>query len=284
VAQQARQVSAAADNVYLPRLARIVDIRPETPTEKTFVLELDEGPPFDYQPGQFVLVSVLGAGEIPLGLASSPTRPPQLWITCRRYPEGQVTRPLHEKRVGDYIGLRGPLGNAFPLREHRGENLMIIGGGVGLPTLRSALIYALDNRSDFGELMLLYGARTPADRLYKDDLETWSTSNELRCLQTVDVGDEQWPHKVGFVTELIGECDVDPARTLVLMCGPTPMLQPAIKRLIEKGMDPERILINMEAHMKCGVGKCGHCALGDKYVCTDGPVFSYTEVQRLREP
>jgi sulfhydrogenase subunit gamma (sulfur reductase) len=281
--QQARLVSASPDNLYLPRLARIVAVRPETPTEKTFVLEL-QGPPLEFKPGQFVLISVFGAGEIPLGLASSPTDPSQLWITCRRYPEGQVTRPLHQLQTGDYVGLRGPMGNAFPLDEHKGDNLVIIGGGVGLPTLRAALLYALAHRRDFGDLYLLYGARTPADRLYKDDLEAWSQSPELHCLQTVDVGDEQWPHHVGFVTDLIAHCDFDPARTLAIMCGPTPMLRPAINGLLAKGLAPQRILINMEAHMKCGVGKCGHCALGDKYVCTDGPVFNYAQLQTLREP
>ncbi|MBC7289209.1 MAG: hypothetical protein H5T86_14455, partial [Armatimonadetes bacterium] len=159
-----------------------------------------------------------------------------------------------------------------------------IGGGVGLPTLRSALVYALHHRSDFADIYLLYGARTPADRLYKEELEQWAGSSELHCMQTVDVGDEQWPHRVGFVTELVADCDFDPQRTLVLMCGPTPMLRPAIEALRKKEVPADRILINMEAHMKCGVGKCGHCALGDKYVCTDGPVFSHADVQRLSEP
>ena len=280
-----RQISADPDNLYLPRTAVITDIHQETPTERTFVIELRDGEPFEYRPGQFVLVSVFGAGEIPLGIASSPTEPGAIWVTCRRYPEGEVTRALHDLSAGDYVGLRGPMGNAFPLHELPGADVVMLAGGVGLPTLRSALVYALDNRRDFGRLYLLYGALSPADRLYKDDLEAWTRSEDVNCLQAVDATrDQPWEHHVGFVTELVAQCEVDPERSLALMCGPAPMIRPAAAGLMEKGMPAERVLVNMEAHMKCGVGKCGHCALGDKYVCTDGPVFNWAEAQTLREP
>ena len=277
--------SASPDNLYLPRLALIREIRQETATERSFVLEPQGEEPFDYLPGQFSLISVFGAGEIPLGIATSPTEPGAIMVTCRRYPQGQVTTKLHEQREGDHIGVRGPMGNAFPLAEHRGSDLVLIAGGIGLPTLRSALVYALDNRADFGKLFLLYGAVRPGDRLYKDDLEAWTASDQVTCLQAVDSpGDEEWPHHVGFVTELVAQCDFDPVRSLALMCGPAPMVKPAAGALIDRGMDPSRVMVNMEANMQCGVGKCGHCALGDKYVCVDGPVFSWDEVQRLREP
>jgi len=280
-----RHTSATPDNLYLPRLARIIEIRQETGTERSFVLRLQDEQPFDYLPGQFVMVSVFGAGEIPLGLASSPTEAGHIMVTCRRYPQGQVTSKLHERKPGEHLGIRGPMGNAFPLQEYPGADLVLIAGGVGLPTLRSALVYALDHRAQFGRLYLLYGAVRPADRLYKQDLEAWVASDEVQCLQAVDApGDEPWPYHVGFVTELVGQIEIDPANALALMCGPPPMVKPAANALVERGMDPQRVMVNMEANMQCGVGKCGHCALGDKYVCVDGPVFSWDEVQRLREP
>jgi len=277
--------SGDPDNLYLPRLTTIVEVRQETPVEKTFVFRTDDGEPFDYLPGQFVMISVFGAGEIPLGLASSPTEGDSLMVTCRRYPQGTVSTALHERVAGDRVGLRGPMGNAFPLDENRGADLVLVAGGLGLPTLRAALVYALEHRSDFGKLFMLYGATQPALRLYKDEMDAWSASDEVRCLQTVDASDdENWPHRVGFVTDLVDECDFDSEKAVALMCGPGPMIGPVAERLNTKGLSDDRILVNMEANMQCGVGKCGHCALGDKYVCTDGPVFSWSEVQTLREP
>ena len=283
--KSAHQTSGDPNNLYLPRLATIAEVRPETPVEKTFVVELDDDEPFDYLPGQFVMVSVFGSGEIPLGLASSATEGDALIVTCRRYPQGTVTTALHERVAGDHVGVRGPMGNAFPLDEATGADLILIAGGLGLPTLRAALVYALNHRENFGKLFMLYGATQPALRLYKEDLDAWSASDEVLCLQTVDAaGDEDWPHRVGFVTDLVDECDFDPQKAMALMCGPAPMIGPVAERLNTKGLSDERILVNMEANMQCGVGKCGHCALGDKYVCTDGPVFSWSEVQTLREP
>ncbi len=277
--------SGDPDNLYLPRLAEIKAIHQETPTERTFSLALLDDEPFDYLPGQFALVSVFGAGEIPLGLASSASRPGLLQITCRRYPLGLVTCALHKLEVGDQIGLRGPMGNAFPLHDVPGADLVLVAGGIGLPTLRAALMYALDNRADFGKLFLLYGAVAPDARLYVDDLNEWTRSEEVTCLQAVDRADGvDWPHHEGFVTDLVAQCDLNPDRSLALMCGPPAMVGPVAGLLMEKGMSDERIMVNMEANMQCGVGKCGHCALGDKYVCTDGPVFTWREVQTLREP
>lgn len=279
------RTSGDEGNLYLPRLATIVEVRQETPVEKTFVFRPDDGEPFDYLPGQFMMVSVFGAGEIPLGLASSPSEGDALMVTCRRYPQGLVSTALHERVAGDRVGLRGPMGNAFPLDENRGADLVFIAGGLGLPTLRAALVYALKHRWDFGKLFMLYGATQPALRLYKDEMDAWSASDDVRCLQTVDASDDpDWPHRVGFVTDLVDECDFEPANAVALMCGPGPMIGPVAERLNTKGLGNERILVNMEANMQCGVGKCGHCALGDKYVCTDGPVFSWSEVQTLREP
>lgn len=268
---------------YMPRMAQIVDITSETQTEKTFTFQLpedDEG--MHFIPGQFVEISVFGAGEAPFGLASSPAESHRFQCTVRRYPSGTVTVPLHRMEVGDYVGVRGPLGNGFPLDRTEGLDMIIIAGGLGLPTLRATILYILDYRYKYGDVTLLYGARTPQDRLYKDDLRQWTQSPELECRQTVDVADESWEGKVGYVTEIIEDMALRPRHTSVFMCGPAVMISPCVSLLEEKEVAAEQMWINMEAHMKCGVGKCGHCLIKDKYVCLDGPVFRYDQVREMQ--
>ncbi len=255
---------------YIPRLATIADIHIETRTEKTFTLRLpDDDPGMDFDPGQFIELSVLGAGEAPFGLASSPAQPHLLQITVRRYPAGIATVPLHRMHVGDYVGVRGPMGNGFPLAENLGRDILLIAGGLGLPTLRAVIFYILDHRDDYGQLTLLYGARTPAP--------------EIDCQQTVDVADESWGGNAGYVSELVDRLQLQPDNTTVFMCGPAVMITPVVTILEELDVSCEQMYINMEAHMKCGVGKCGHCLIRDKYVCLDGPVFRYDKVQQMQD-
>ena len=268
---------------YLPRLAVIEAIEIETKTEKTFSLRLpDDDPGMVFSPGQFAEFSVIGAGEAPFGLCSSPKERHVFQTTVRRYASGAVTVPLHRLLVGDYVGVRGPMGNGFPLGENLGRDIVIIAGGLGLPTLRSAIFFMLDNRDDYGQVVLLYGARTPEDRLYKEDLQDWWDSPYMECHQTVDVADDYWPGYVGYVPELLDRVELDPPRTTVLMCGPGVMIRPVVSRLVEMDVGQDQMYINMEAHMKCGVGKCGHCLIGDKYVCLDGPVFRYDGVEEMQ--
>ncbi len=269
---------------YIPRLATITDIHIETRTERTFTLRLpDDDPGMDFDPGQFIELSVLGSGEAPFGLASSPAQTHLLQITVRRYPAGIVTVPLHRMHVGDYVGMRGPMGNGFPLAENLGRDILIIAGGLGLPTLRATIFYILDRRDDYGQLTLLYGARTPQDRVYKDDLQAWTEAPEIKCQQTVDVADESWVGNAGYVSELVDRLQLQPDNTTVFMCGPAVMIVPVVTILEQLEVSYEQMYINMEAHMKCGVGKCGHCLIRDKYVCLDGPVFRYDEVQQMQD-
>jgi sulfhydrogenase subunit gamma (sulfur reductase) len=268
---------------YVPRLAVIENIEIETKTEKTFTLRLpDDDAGMVFSPGQFLEVSVLGAGEAPFGLCSHPKDSHVFQTTVRRYPAGDVTVPLHRMHVGDYVGVRGPMGNGFRLGEMQGRDIVIVAGGLGLPTLRSAIFFMLDNRAAYGQIALLYGARTPQDRLYKRDLQDWWDSPYMECQQTVDVADEHWPGNVGYVPELLDKIQLDAPKTTVLMCGPGVMIRPVVSRLTEMGVGHDQMYINMEAHMKCGIGKCGHCLIGDKYVCLDGPVFRYDEVEAMQ--
>jgi len=270
---------------YIPQPAIIDSIRPETPTEKGFTLRFTDGEPFHFHPGQFAEVSVFGAGEAPFCIASSPAQTDAIQIVVRRYPEGMVTAALHQLQVGDYVGVRGPLGNGFPVEENRGRDIIIVAGGIGLPAVRATILYLLDHRSDYRNVTLLYGARTPADRVYKDDLEVWEGAVEIVCQQTVDVKDEHetWDGKVGFVTELIKEQQLEPEQTAIFMCGPAPMIRPAASLVQEMAVPSANMWISMVAHMKCGVGKCGHCTMKDKYVCLEGPIFRYDEIQDIQQ-
>ncbi len=287
------------ENIYLPEIVEITGIRDETPDTKTFDLafrnkEIEET--FTYQPGQFAMISVFGVGEAPFCLSSSPTRKP-LQITVRGV--GRVTRALHSLKVGDEIGIRAPLGKkGFPVdTEMKGKDILIVGGGLGMAPLRSVLWYLLDHRSDYGEITLLYGARTPHDLLYKGEykdgeyggeLKEWEEREDLRVLVTVDVGDEGWKAKgkrEGVVTLLYEDIKdvINVERTVALVCGPPIMFRFAVKGLLDMGFKPPQIYTTLERRMHCGVGKCKHCCIGDKFVCLDGPVFTYEEIQGFAE-
>jgi sulfhydrogenase subunit gamma (sulfur reductase) len=226
-------------------------------------------------------VSYFGVGEAPFCVSSSPTKTTAFDITVRSV--GSVTRGLHSLNRNDIIGIRGPLGNNFPFEAVKGRDILFIGGGIGLPPLRSLIHYMLDNRNDYGEISILYGARTPSDRVYKNECVEWAKRDDINYLDTVDVGDSSWKGRVGVVTILFDEIKPDPERTTAFTCGPPIMIKFVIQGLLEMGFDPQNIITTLERYMKCGVGKCGHCAIGHKYVCVDGPVFSFAEIQRLPE-
>jgi sulfhydrogenase subunit gamma (sulfur reductase) len=270
------------DNLYLPALAPITCIERETPDTATFFLSADRvGWRRDYNPGQFVELSVFGAGEAPFCLCQSPTRAAQIEVTVRR--TGAVTNRLHELQVGDVLGLRGPFGNWFPYERARGKDLIFVGGGIGLPPLRSFINYVLDHRQDYGTVWVLYGARTPADRVYKTELHAWAKSDQLTLLETVDRGDDGWTGPVGFVTELVRQLKVDPANTMAFSCGPPIMLKAVIAALRALGLEPRDMVTTLERYMQCGIGKCGHCCVGHHYICVDGPVYDYEQIHRLPE-
>jgi NAD(P)H-flavin reductase len=256
----------------------------ETYDTKSFELSLVESPikeQFRFKPGQFVEASVLGVGEAPFGLASNPNHPSTFRITVRAV--GSVTKALHQLKTNDLIGVRGPFGNGFPFDEVKGKNILFIGGGIGLPPLRSLIEPMIDARSDFQDIQILYGARTPADLVYKDRLLEWAQMKDLRFFMTVDVGDATWAGEVGVVTTLFPKADLKIADTVVFVCGPPIMIKFVIQGLIQLGISPKNIISTLERYMKCGIGKCGHCAVGHKYICLDGPVFSYQEMMKLPE-
>lgn len=272
------------ENIYLPQLAVIEKITDETYDTKTFTLRfVDEAyqNQFSFKPGQFVEASVFGVGEAPFGFSSNPNRKDNFDITVRA--TGTVTNAMHRMKVGDIMGIRGPLGNNFPLEEIKGYNVLFIAGGIGLPPLKSLIEPMLDCRQDFNDFIILYGARTPEDRVYKSILQDWSERSDLQLLQTVDKASNGWAGHVGVVTTLFDRIKVEPKKTVAFTCGPPIMIRFVIQDLLAMGFPEGHIISTLERYMKCGVGKCGHCAIGHKYICVDGPVFSYQQIKRLPE-
>ncbi len=262
--------------LLIPTVVKIKERRKEIPAVDTFVLEKPED--FSHKPGQFLEVSVFGTGEVPISISSPPSYE-DILLTIRN--TGYVTSAIHTLKEGDLIGIRGPLGNSFPYEEYKGYDVLFVGGGIGLAPLRSLLWEMLYHREDFGRIILLYGARTPSDLLYPWQYEDWK-SKGVEVLLTVDRGDETWTGNVGVVTTLFDKIEIDPSRTVAYVCGPGIMMRFALRDLEGKlGIPAHNCIATLERHMKCGVGKCGHCVIAEKYVCMDGPVFRYTEIRAL---
>lgn len=273
-------------NPYVPFPMRIEEVIVETEDEniKTFELsfmaEADEKR-FLYTPGQFAEVSVFGTGEAPFGMASTPTQPGRLSFSVSKI--GVVTGALHRMEKGDVVGVRGPLGNGYPLERFKGKNLVLVGGGFGFSTLRSLTNFVLHecNRKDFGELTVIYGARRPGLLLYKKDLEAWKTQGDVRLHLTADRAENGWQGHVGFVPEVTRSVAPNPRNAYAVVCGPPAMIQFTLPVLKELGFGDEQIYLSLEMRMKCGIGKCGRCNVGSRYVCSDGPVFSQAELAGL---
>jgi NAD(P)H-flavin reductase len=236
---------------------------------------------FAYLPGQFAEVSVDGFGESPIGIASSPTEKGYLLFTIKQV--GLVTTELHGSSVQRIVGVRGPLGRAFPWGRMRGKNILIVGGGFAFTTLRSAILYMLDpeNRREFGKITVIYGARSPGELLYKDELARWQASSEIATYVTVDKGDDGWTGLEGFVPQVLGNVAPPAENAVALVCGPPVMIKYSIPVLTRLGFRPEDIILSLEMRMKCGIGKCGRCNIGNRYVCKDGPVFTLGELSAL---
>ncbi|MFC1949268.1 FAD/NAD(P)-binding protein [Chloroflexota bacterium] len=251
---------------------------------KTFSLSFvndEDKANFNYTPGQFAEVSILGKGEAPFGMASSPAQPELIEFTVSK--TGVVTTALHNMEVEEMVGVRGPLGNGYPLEELKGKNVVMIGGGFGFSTLRALTNFMLDkaNRQNFNDITVIYGARRPGLLLYKDELEKWGTQTDLNLHLTIDSEAEGWKGKVGFVPTITKEVAPSAKDAYALVCGPPAMIRFTLPVVEELGFPPERILLSLEMRMKCGVGMCGRCNIGSKYVCKDGPVFSYAEITNL---
>ncbi|MCX7668015.1 MAG: FAD/NAD(P)-binding protein, partial [Atribacterota bacterium] len=268
-------------NIYLPELVQIREIIEETRDIKTFRVQRPCN--FEYRPGQFAEIFVPGKGEAPFSITSSPTQEAFLEFSIKR--TGTVTEALHRLNPGETIGVRGPYGNGFPIESLKHENLLFVGGGIGLAPLRSLINYVLSAtyREDFGDIFILYGARTPQDLVFRWELEEWEKREDLSLLVTVDRGDSSWRGRVGLVPEVLKELSVRAKHFKAVVCGPPIMIKFTIKTLLEMGFQPGCIITTLEMRMKCGLGKCGRCNIGPYYVCKDGPVFSYKELQEMPE-
>jgi len=268
----------------VPRVATILSQRDETPDTRTFSLRFrDEGTQeaFRFLPGQFLELSVFGVGEAPFCLASSPTRPQSIEVTVRRC--GEVTDALHAMAPGEEVGLRGPCGNGFDVEGAVGQDLLFVAGGIGLPPLRGLIWNVLDRRDCFGRITILYGARTPSDMVYKEELGVWGGMDGVALETTVDRGDPEWSGNVGMVPVLFDKVSLQPSSTTAYVCGPPIMIKFVIQDLLMRGFKGERVISTLERMMQCGVGKCNHCCIGHRYLCRDGPVFSYAEIKEMWE-
>jgi NAD(P)H-flavin reductase len=194
---------------------------------------------------------------------------------------GELTGKLHSLRAGDQIGVRAPLGNAFPYRQMQGKDIVFIGGGIGMAPLRTLLLYMLDNRGDYGKITLLYGARSPADMAFSYELPQWLERDDMHTVLTVDNPADEWPHRVGLIPNILKEMNPSPQNAVAVTCGPPIMIKFTIQALHELGFADEQIITTLEKRMKCGVGICGRCNIGTEYVCQDGPVFSYAQLKKL---
>lgn len=268
-------------SIYLPSLAEIVRTEQLTKMEKLFEIKLQNGQELGHQPGQFVEVSLFGIGEAPISVSSSPTQKGSFELAVRAV--GNVTKTLHTLNRGATLGIRGPFGKGFPVEEMKGKDILFVAGGIGLVPLRSLINYVLDNRSHFGRVLVLFGAKTPAEQLFLGELAKWRQSKDMEYWETVDRSDGQWKGNVGVITTLFPKITVDPQKTIAVIVGPPIMYRFAILEAQVKGIPDDQIIVSLERRMKCGVGKCGHCQINHIYVCQEGPVFSYAKIKDLKE-
>jgi sulfhydrogenase subunit gamma (sulfur reductase) len=243
-----------------------------------FVREEDAGA-FPFMPGQFCELSITGKGEAPFGIASSPTEEGFLRFTINK--AGIVTTALHYLAEGDQLGLRGPLGNWYPVDEFKGKNVVVIGGGFAFTTLRALLVYLLARRDEYGDMTVVYGARAPGLLLYRDELWEWEKRDDLTTHITVDKGDESWTRLEGFVPAIVEQKAPSSKNAYAVICGPPIMIRFTLPVLSKLGFEPDRMYTSLERRMKCGLGLCGRCNIGPYYVCKDGPVFSYAQLEGL---
>lgn len=264
-------------NPYKPLLSEVIEVVDETPSIKTFVLEMD--PPFEFRAGQFVQLALPGIGEAPFTPSSSPLCPEKIDITLIR--TGALTNQLHEVRPGDHLGIRGPFGKGYPIDEYHGRDVLVVGGGCGLAPLRSLIYMLMANASDYGRISIKYGARTPEELVYHDQYEGWeSSAPNIDVSVTIDTPAPNWSGHVGLVTTLLDDLPVDVANTVVFSCGPDVMLKFVTQKLLESGFTAEQLYLSMNRKMSCGMGKCGRCNVGPYYLCKDGPDINYALIQQ----
>ena len=259
-------------DVYEPWKGKLEKIIEECPDIKTFHIKLPQK--IIYQPGQFAEIGVFGIGEAPFSITGGDGR--SIEVTVKKI--GNVTTALHNLKEGDTVFVRGPFGNGYPLKEIEGRDILFLAGGIGIANLKASIEYCLQNKGKYGRLELLYGVNIPSEIAYSKQLKEWGKKLGL-CIATVWYPDEKWKGEEGLVTAKIQRSESKDG--VAFVCGPSPMLEPVIEELGKLGMEENSIYVSLERMMKCGVGKCGHCSLGDKFICKDGPVFSFKEYRRL---
>ena len=267
-----------------PYLATITGVRDLATGIKLFQVELDDpeaGANFDYQPGQFAEVSAFGVGESPFGITSTRQRGETIEFAINRI--GTVTDALHRMDVGDKVGVRGPLGNGFPMDAFKGKNIVVLGGGIGGAPLRPVIQTILDNRAEYGKLSIFWAARQPDLLVFTDEYDDWRAQPDVELHLTVDVATPDWPHKEGLITTLVEGVAPSARNAISITCGPPIMIKFAMLTLNKLGFKSEQNWVTLEAKMKCGIGKCGRCNLGEVFICTDGPVFCFAEVEQFLE-
>jgi len=272
------------ENPMLPYLGKLVEVRDLAAEIKLFRVEMLNGGGEAFrnsQPGQFAFVSAFGLGEAPFGIANACGRGPAVDFAVARL--GSVTTGLHELGEGDVVGVRGPMGNWFPMDKFKGKNLIVLGGGIGGAPLRPVIQHVLDHRSDYGRLTILWAARRPDLLVFTEEYDEWRAAADTDLHLTVDVPDEKWDHNVGLITQLLEKAAPATENAVTITCGPPVMIYHTTRMLEKMGFPPIWNYVTLEARMHCGLGKCGRCNLGEKLVCVDGPVFNMVEVGDLLE-
>jgi len=262
----------------IPTPYRIQQVRQET--HDTFTMELQPtGDSLDrpFYPGQFNMLYVFGAGEVPISISGDPSRGSPLVHTTRAV--GQVTNAMRQLKRGGMLGVRGPFGSHWPVAEAEGNDVVIVAGGIGMAPLRPVLYHLLSQREKYGKIVLLYGTRSPSDILYRKELEHWRGHLDLDVQVTVDRADDNWRGNVGVVTTLIQRAPFDALNTIAMVCGPEVMMRFTSQELERRGISSDNVFVSMERNMQCAVGFCGHCQFGPKFICKDGPVFHYNEIK-----
>lgn len=272
------------ENVFRPFAMRIENIIDEAPAVKTFrlrFLDQADAEKFNFRAGQFGEYSVYGEGESTFCIASAPTR--KGYIECTFRQAGRVTAALSDREKGDVIGFRGPYGNTFPLDQWEGKSLLFIAGGIGLPPLRCVIWNVLDLRERYKDVTIVYGARTVDDMVYKHELAEWAARPDVKLVTTVDPGGQtpEWKGQVGFVPTVLEQAAPSSRDCIAIVCGPPIMIRLTLPVLAKLGFTPQQTYTTLENRMKCGIGKCGRCNVGPHYVCKDGPVFSWEQLQNL---
>ncbi len=260
----------------VPKPATINDIIEESRDVKSFVLKMNEDQAMHVLPGQFIEVSVQGYGEATFAVTRTSKDKKEFTISVKRI--GHLTKMLHRCAEGDVVGVRGPYGNSFPVEDWKAKDIVIIGGGIGLAPLRPVIDHILQHRKNFGELEIIFGARSPADILYKEDLREWEQDKSIVLHTTIDVPFEGWNGRVGVVPVVVKDLAVKPDNKIALVCGPPIMIKFTVAALKELGWPDNKIFTTLEMKMQCGIGQCGRCNIGEKFICKDGPVFSLDQI------